>query len=293
MTSSGDHSSHSFDTLQSSTSDQEGTSDGPDEAVMFSSSSSDEVEEFNVLHPHLTRKILQARKKRPKHSAYVFALGAILTTAFTTMFCSAEDQISGTSLSTGVVLVALGLPSLLVKLFLMFQRLPQIPSIFGCFVFLLLGLALNLSSVLLTRVVGLCMVSLGTGLGEVNVHAGINAEMTKKAYSTFLGGTGVAGVLGGLVYVGKTTITFELYETQIPHEFACSVYSSARLSLAKKRVPACVVKLRLVFTCDTSTSTTLSKHSIPTERLTSNASIKISNSFVLLVLVLGLSKDVN
>lgn len=188
------------------------------------SSPTDQTENLNSTLPCMSKwRTITTTKERPTCcvAAAVFSVGAVLTATFTTVFCATEDILAGTTMSTGVVLVALGGSSLLAKVTSPFlsRTLTQMTRVVLCVVLLSVGLACTLSSKNVSvRIAGVCMVSLGTGVGEVTLYTEIVAQFHEKAQSVFTEGTGVAGLLGGALYVGMDLFVV-LFNIAIPHTF--------------------------------------------------------------------------
>ncbi|PSN31286.1 hypothetical protein C0J52_22287, partial [Blattella germanica] len=106
--------------------------------------------------------------------------------------------------STGIILLADILPSLLAKLTAPF--LPFLVHVQMVAVVLLATIGfvvVALSTVVWVTIIGVIATSLGSGLGEVTLLS-YSSKFDKDVISTWSSGTGAAGILGSLSYAGLT-----------------------------------------------------------------------------------------
>ena len=147
----------------------------------------------------------QEKRTPPRYSIAFFILGAALIAPFSTFVCASEDVLAGTTKPTGLVVVALTAPSCVLKVAsLCFKNISQVVHIFIASGFVVAGqfcavFAPNLGG----RFTGICLVSVGTGIGEVSLFMQAAVEFQEMTFSSFIAGTGVGGVLGAVLYVGK------------------------------------------------------------------------------------------
>ena len=164
----------------------------------FSSSASD-TDETNF-HSWPRRE-----ETAPKCSLVFFMLGVTLVIPFITFVCAAEDVLAGTDKPTGLVIISLTAPSCVLKIVsLCFQQVSHVARIFLASGFILVG---QLCAVFIPnlggRFAGICLVSVGTGIGELSLLIQAAKELEEIALCSFVVGTGVGGVLGALSYVGE------------------------------------------------------------------------------------------
>ncbi|KAJ7307732.1 hypothetical protein OS493_040501, partial [Desmophyllum pertusum] len=130
-------------------------------------------------------------------------LGVTLVIPFITFVCAAEDVLAGTDKPTGLVIISLTAPSCVLKIVsLCFQQVSHVARIFLASGFMLVG---QLCAVFIPnlggRFAGICLVSVGTGIGELSLLMQAAKELEEIALCSFVVGTGVGGVLGALSYV--------------------------------------------------------------------------------------------
>lgn len=141
----------------------------------------------------------------PKCSLVFFILGVALIAPFITLVCAAEDVLAGTDKATGLVIISLTAPSCVLKIVsLCFQQVSHVARIFLAAGFVLVG---QLCAVFIPhlggRFAGICLVSVGTGIGEVSLLIQAARELEEVALCSYVVGTAVGGVLGAVSYVGK------------------------------------------------------------------------------------------
>ena len=167
------------------------------EDLDFSSSASDTDEMSYQSWPR--------EETTPKCSLVYFILGVALVVPFITFVCAAEDVLSGTDKATGLVIISLAAPSCVLKIVsLCFQQVSHIARVFLAAGFVLVG---QLCAVFIPhlggRFAGICLVSVGTGIGEISLLMETAKELEEFALCSFVVGTGIGGVLGAVLYVGK------------------------------------------------------------------------------------------
>ena len=167
----------------------------------FVSSSSETESELWLQENHL-----KDRETSPKCSVVFFILGLSLTSPFMTLVCASQDILAGTSKPTGLIIIALTAPSLILKIFsLCFKQVSQAPRVFLSFAFVIAGqFLLVFTPHLVGRFAGLSLVSVGTGIGEISLLLQAAAEFEEISLCSFIVATGVGGVLGASTYVGKS-----------------------------------------------------------------------------------------
>ena len=173
-------------------------SETTEEDLYFSSSASD-TDETNL------KSWRRREETTPKCSLVYFILGFALTAPFITYVCAAQDVLAGTEKPTGFVIIALTAPSCVLKIVsLCFQHVSQIARVFVASGFVLVG---QLCTVFIPhlggRFAGICLISVGTGIGEISLLIQTARELEEIALCSFLVGTGVGGVLGAASHVGK------------------------------------------------------------------------------------------
>lgn len=171
-------------------------SETAEEDLYFSSSASD-TDETNF-------KSWPREETTPKCSLVYFILGIALTAPFITFVCASEDVLAGTEKPTGLVIISLTAPSCVLKIIsLCFQQVSQISRVFLASGFVLVG---QLCAVFIPhlggRFAGICLISVGTGIGEISLLIQTARELEEIALCSFMVGTGVGGVLGAASYVG-------------------------------------------------------------------------------------------
>ena len=172
----------------------------------FSSSISDTESETS--HPEIWTaydRNERSRETTPNCSMVFFILGVSLTAPFITFVSAAEDVLAGTDNATGLVIIALTAPSLVLKIAsLCFREVSHVARMFLVSAFIIVG---QLCAVFIThiggRFAGICLVSVGTGIGEVSLFMQAAKKLEEVALCSFIIGTGVGGVLGASLYVGK------------------------------------------------------------------------------------------
>ncbi len=177
-------------------------SETSEEDLEFSSSASDTDE----THFHSWPR----EETTPKCSLVFFILGVALTAPFITFVCAAEDVLAGTDKATGLVIISLTAPSCVLKIVsLCFQQVSHVARIFLASGFVLVG---QLCAVFIPhlggRFAGICLVSVGTGIGEVSLLIQAAKELEEVALCSFVVGTAVGGVLGAVSYVGRSQENF-------------------------------------------------------------------------------------
>lgn len=173
-------------------------SETTEEDLYFSSSASD-TDETNF-------KSWRREETTPKCSLVYLILGIALAAPFVTIVCGAQDVLAGTEKPTGFVIIALTAPSCVLKIVsLCFQHVSQIARVFVASGFVLVG---QLCAVFIPdlggRFAGICLISVGTGIGEISLLIQTARELEEIALCSFLVGTGVGGVLGAASHVGLT-----------------------------------------------------------------------------------------
>lgn len=185
----------------------------------FSSSISDTESETS--HPDWTanERNKRSRETTPNCSMVFFILGVSLTAPFITFVSAAEDVLAGTDNATGLVIIALTAPSLVLKIAsLCFREVSHVARMFLVSAFIIVG---QLCAVFIThiggRFAGICLVSVGTGIGEVSLFVQAAKKLEEVALCSFIIGTGVGGVLGASLYVGKTCPEKKSYICSFPY----------------------------------------------------------------------------
>lgn len=168
------------------------------EGDLYFSSSASDTDETNF-------KSWRREETTPKCSLVYFILGIALTAPFVTFVCGAQDVLAGTEKPTGLVIIALTAPSCVLKIVsLCFQHVSQIARIFVASGFVVVG---QLCAVFIPhlsgRLAGVCLISVGTGIGEISLLIETARELEEIALCSLLVGTGVGAVLGAASYVGK------------------------------------------------------------------------------------------
>lgn len=171
----------------------------------YSSSVSDTDSEPNFPEFWTQERHVRPREATPKCSMVFFMLGVSLTAPFITFVCAGEDVLSGTEKPTGLVIIALTAPSVVLKIVsLCFKQVSHIVRIFLTSAFVVAG---QLCAVFIPhlggRFAGISLVSVGTGIGELSLLMQAAKELEEIALCSLLVGTGVGGVLGAVLYVGK------------------------------------------------------------------------------------------
>ena len=159
---------------------------------LYSSSASDTDEDEFHKWPRVERT--------SRFSLVFFILGVSLIVPFTTFVCAAEDV-----LATGLVIISLTAPSCILKVVsLCFHQVSYVARVFLAATFVLAGqLCTVFISNLEGRIVGVCLVSVGTGIGEVCLLMQAAKMLEEAALCSFIIGTGAGAVLGAASYVGK------------------------------------------------------------------------------------------
>jgi len=167
----------------------------------FISSSSETESELWLQENHL-----KDRETSSKCSVVSFILGLSLTSPFMTLVCASQDILAGTSKPTGLIIIALTAPSVILKIFsLCFKQASQAPRVFLSFAFVIAGqFLLVFTPHLVGRFAGLCLVSVGTGIGEISLLLQAATEFQEISLCSFIVATGVGGILGAVTYVGLT-----------------------------------------------------------------------------------------
>lgn len=144
-------------------------------------------------------------EKAPKCSLVFFMLGVALVAPFITFVCAAEDVLAGTDKPTGLVIISLTAPSFVLKIVsLCFHQVSYVARVFLASGFVLVGqLCVVFIPHLGGRLAGVCLVAVGTGIGEVCLLMQAAKMLEETALCSFIIGTGVGGVLGAVSYVGK------------------------------------------------------------------------------------------
>ena len=173
-------------------------SETSEEDLNFSSSASDTDETTHF-------QSWPKEESTPKCSLVFFILGVALVAPFITFVCAAEDVLAGTDKATGLVIISLTAPSCVLKIVsLCFQQVSHVARIFLASGFVLVG---QLFAVFIPhlggRFAGICLVSVGTGIGEVSLLIQTAKELEEVALCSFVVGTAAGGVLGAVSYVGK------------------------------------------------------------------------------------------
>ena len=139
-----------------------------------------------------------------------FILGVSLAAPFITFVCAGEDVLSGTNKPTGLVIIALTAPSVVLKIVsLCFRQVSDVARIFIAAAFVLAGqLCVVFIPHLGGRFAGISFVSVGTGIGEVSVFLQASKELQEVALCSLIVGTSVGGVFGAVLYVGKFRSNF-------------------------------------------------------------------------------------
>lgn len=165
---------------------------------LFGSSASDTDEDEFRKWPRVERT--------SRFSLVFFILGVSLIAPFTTFVCAAEDVLAGTNKPTGLVIISLTAPSCILKLVsLCFHQASYVARVFLAASFVLTGqLCTVFISHLGGRLAGVCLVAVGTGVGEVCLLMQAAKMLEEAALCSFVIGSGVGGVLGAASYVGLT-----------------------------------------------------------------------------------------
>ena len=148
----------------------------------------------NLIHLEKTKNIL-----------CFFFLGVLSLIYDRICLTAAEDIISGSSIGTTSVIIAIALPALLVKLFAPWFQ--QICSYFckSCIVVCLLfsGLLVVVGvEKVQWRLFGVAVIECGVSFGEISFLA-LTAFYQGTAVSAFVAGIGIASLLGPLYYSGE------------------------------------------------------------------------------------------
>lgn len=141
-----------------------------------------------------------------KCSIVSFIMGISLTAPFITFVCASQDVLAGTSKPTGLVTIGLTAPSVVLKIVsLCLRQVSQVPRVFLAFAFVIAGqLCVVFTPHLEGRLAGLCLVSVGTGIGEISLLIQAAVEFEEIVLCSFIVGTGVGAILGSVTYVGLT-----------------------------------------------------------------------------------------
>ena len=171
----------------------------------FSSSDLDTDSEENYPQIWTYERHERSQETTPNCSMVFFILGVSLSAPFITFVCAGEDILAGTDKPTGLVIIALTAPSVVLKIVsLCFKQLSHVVRIFLVSAFVIAG---QLSAVIMPhlggRFAGICLVSVGTGIGEVSLLMQAAKQLEEIALCSFIFGTGVGGVLAAVMYVGK------------------------------------------------------------------------------------------
>lgn len=174
-----------------------------DENLYSSSASETDEDEFHKW-PRVERT--------SRFSLVFFILGVSLIVPFTTFVCAAEDVLAGTNKPTGLVIISLAAPSCILKVVsLCFHQVSYVARVFLTATFVLAGqLCTVFISNLEGRLVGVCLVSVGTGIGEVCLLMQAAKMLEEASLCSFIIGTGAGAVLGAASYVGKLQKRFHL-----------------------------------------------------------------------------------
>lgn len=172
----------------------------------FGSSESETDSEISYPENWTYERHATPQETTPKCSMVFFILGVSLVAPFMTFVCAAEDVLAGTNKPTGLVIIALTAPSLVLKIVsLCFRHVPHVARIFLASSFVVAG---QLCAVFIPhlggRFVGICLVSVGTGIGEVSLFVLAAKELEEIALCSLITATGAGGVLGAVEYVGLT-----------------------------------------------------------------------------------------
>ena len=171
----------------------------------FSSSATESESETNFPQFWHQDRNVRPRETTSKCSMVFFMLGVSLAAPFITFVCAGEDILAGTEKPTGLVIIALTAPSVVLKIVsLCFKQVSHVARVFLASAFVVAGqLCVVFIPHLGGRFGGICLVSVGTGIGEISLLMQAVRELEEIALCSLIVGTGVGVVLGAVMYVGK------------------------------------------------------------------------------------------
>ena len=187
----------------------------------FSSSATESESETNYPQFWQQESNVRPRETTSKCSMVFFMLGVSLAAPFITFVCAGQDILAGTEKPTGLVIIALTAPSVVLKIVsLCLKQVSHVARVFLTSAFVVAGqLCVVFIPHLGGRFAGVCLVSVGTGIGEISLFMQAVRELEEIALCSLIVGTGVGAVLGAGTYVGKLISP----RLRIHHLFFCSI----------------------------------------------------------------------
>mgnify|MGYP001799790413 CR=1 FL=1 len=144
----------------------------------------------------------------PSQNAVSFyILGATLWATFSSVICAVQDMLAGTERATDFMLLAAVAPAFVIKIVspILLRNVAYMAKILFVFVFVTTGIlcAVFSGSELWLKLLGLCLISTGTGAGEVSLVILSVSRYTPNTMCSYIAGSGVGFLAGALIYVGK------------------------------------------------------------------------------------------
>ena len=143
--------------------------------------------------------------KALKSSICFFSFGVLCLLYFMLVIISAEDILAGSLFETSTVVIASGMPVLLVKITApwFMQKLSYLTRIIVIALLWVLGLLVVLTTGRAEwRLVGISVIQAATALSEITFLA-LTAFYEEITVSAFVAGQGISCLLGPLFYTGK------------------------------------------------------------------------------------------
>ena len=145
------------------------------------------------------------QKEKLRNVAAFYAFGALIYTVFSVIISGAQDILAGSFIPTAAVLVTNVGPYFLVTVFAPYfiHKVPYLVRIFFIYILFTVGLfMIVLAKEIYLKLVGICVTSLGAGLGEITFFT-LTAFYEQVTVSAYSAGTGTGFILGPLYYTGK------------------------------------------------------------------------------------------
>ena len=160
-----------------------------------------------------TKKTGESAGKNPvgkalKSSICFFSFGVLCLLYFMLVIISAEDILAGSLFKTSTVVIASGMPVLLVKITApwFMQKLSYLTRIIVIALLWVLGLLVVLTTGRAEwRLVGISVIQAATALSEITFFA-LTAFYEEITVSAFVAGQGISCLLGPLFYTGKVLV---------------------------------------------------------------------------------------
>lgn len=171
-----------------------------------------EEEENRISEANVERKPSNDNKTRESTTttAAFFVFGFLIYFVYSLIIAGAQDILAGTFVQTSVVLVCNIGPYFAVTLITPYyiQNVQYVYRVILVFVFEVAGLLMVVVAKQIgVKLFGVCLSSLGFGLGELSFIA-MSSYYHDVVVSSFSAGTGVGVSLAPLYYTGKTFFAF-------------------------------------------------------------------------------------